>query len=173
MPGDSHSEVVVESRRNGWAYVVFTFLMAAAITLGAAPFFEPEAIGTSVPIWAVVVLPLIAVWCAVGALMLLTERVIVTCSEFRVVNLFMDRSVPWSDVDELVAFSQVWFRCFVGVQRGRSAGRRGAMSVALAVQANYREVIEAMVAVARSPEYEGRIKISPLLLNELTKRGRK
>jgi hypothetical protein len=90
-------------------------MLVAAITLGAVPFFEPEAIGTSVPIWAVVAVFVMAVWVMVGALMLLTERVTVTRSEFRVVNLFMNRSVPWSEVDEIVAFPHIWFRCFVGV----------------------------------------------------------
>jgi hypothetical protein len=46
------------------------------------------------------------------------------------------------------------------------------MSAALAVQANYHEVIGAMLAVAGSPEYQGPIKVSPLLLDELIKQKR-
>lgn len=158
----SSGEVVIESRRGLLAYAVTTGTFAVGALLLIGPF--TSTVNPDAPAWMRVVMVVIGAWVFYGGLGMLTEKVTVTSDAFIVKSLLRKGAVPWDEVGEIVAYPHLTFRLMVGVQE-RSGGRfkRGVVSTSLALHSNYREVIDAMLRIARSPKYEGRIKVSTLL----------
>lgn len=98
---------------------------------------------------------------------LLTEKVVVTSGGLLVRKRLRRQSVRWCQVDEIGSGIAIWGRLFAAVRYRDNASRWRWLSIVyLGFHGGYRNVLRALVLVAESEEYLGKIKVSRFIVEE-------
>lgn len=164
---DDNEQVLAESYRGFGTLLLAVLALSSALLVawslatGTFTMSDSEAPGLTVILSVVIVL---VVWASFNVL---AEKVVVKTSGLMVRRGLRWRFVPWSQVDEIGAVLFFWGRLMVTVRHQDSKGRWRWLGIGyLGFHSGYRNVLRALVLVAESEEYLGKIKVSGFILAE-------